>query len=109
MFLPLYINIIDDNIMFYRPNTHFFYKGVAYLLIQMLILHKQRKSPRFFVPNTIASFFDKLFDNETYQYERVFEHEVDKSTSSGGERPLLGQRSRELIADYQLLSRNERT
>jgi len=40
MFLPLYINLIDDNIMFYKPNRKFFLVALAYLVLQLLVLIK---------------------------------------------------------------------
>ena len=106
MFLPLHINLFEDNIMFYRPNVQFFKIAVVYLSLQVLILTKQKTSPRFFLPKCASDFLDKLFDNEFYQDERMFELEAEKSTSSGNEGPLLGQRSRELIDDYEHLNKN---
>lgn len=90
IFLPLYINLVDGNILFFKPDVYFFGFTSIFLILQLMVLHKQRKQPRFFMPRIVTEYFDDLYGNNFYRYERNFENEAEKSTSSGGVRPILG-------------------
>lgn len=84
-FIPLYFLGTENNILFLRPNFSYFWFGVIAQLIQVLVVLKQRRKPRFFIPK----FLRRRLMTNFFEYETTFSLEASLKNSTLDEKEYL--------------------
>lgn len=75
---PLYLNVIDGNFLFLRPNYLFGFVMIFWISLQILCLFIQQKRPRFMLTRTMR----ESLQDDYYRYEQTFIDDAALSSDS---------------------------
>lgn len=94
LFVPLYLQGVDGNILFMEPNYICFLITISWVILQLIVLKIQHHKPRFFLSKEMK---EKLRGPDYYQYEYTFEEgamEIELAAMQRGNEANLDESTR---------------